>query len=145
MSYDATQRQEAQIVQSCMTLDDSLPRFGPQAIRLGSQGGAGPSLSVSPRWGDLATGGGDALWQEQVYSRYAPAAPSADGAPTARDPWAVDVRGNYGMRIPGNRLLTWSATVNHSPLGPRFTAALQLGFAGSPKAARPATATQPLP
>ncbi|MDE2878836.1 autotransporter outer membrane beta-barrel domain-containing protein [Candidatus Palauibacter soopunensis] len=128
-------------------------------LSLGSQGGTGPSLSVSPRWGDLATGGGGALWQDQVYSRYAaapaaassPVAPAAAGtapgaalAPRARarDPWAVDVRGGYGIRIPGNHLLTWSGSVNHSPMGPRFTTALQLGFGGS---SRPRPETPPVP
>ncbi|MDE2945049.1 MAG: tandem-95 repeat protein [Gemmatimonadota bacterium] len=121
-------------------------------LSLGSQGGTGPSLSVSPRWGDLASGGGDALWQEQVYSRHAAApaaapAPAADGAalardPRARDPWAVDVRGGYGIRIPGNHLLTWSASVNHSPVGPRFTTALKLGFGSS---RTPRKETPPLP
>ncbi len=100
-------------------------------LSLGSRGGEGPSLSLSPRWGDAIAGGG-ALWQEQVYSRYVPAA--ADGGqtvPSARDPWALDLSGGYGMRMPGDRLLTWSGSLNHSSAGPRFTLGAQLGFGRS--------------
>ncbi|MCZ0934565.1 MAG: autotransporter outer membrane beta-barrel domain-containing protein, partial [Gemmatimonadetes bacterium] len=98
-------------------------------LSLGNPGGEGLSLSMSPRWGD-AIAGSDALWQEQIYSRYAPPSATADGDPTAnaRDPWALDVRGNYGLRIPGGRLLNWSASLNHSTTGPRFTLGAQLGL-----------------
>jgi len=78
--------------------------------------------------------GGDALWQEQIYSRYAPAAAAVENdgepAPNVRDPWALDIRGNYGLRIPGDRLLNWSASLNHSSTGPRFTlgARISVGF-----------------
>ncbi|MCY3698924.1 MAG: tandem-95 repeat protein [Gemmatimonadetes bacterium] len=106
-------------------------------LSLGNLGGEGLSLSMSPRWGD-AVAGGDALWQEQIYSRYAPApSATADGHPAVnagdpaantRDPWALDIRGNYGLRIPGDRLLNWSASLNHSPTGPRFTLSAQLGL-----------------
>ena len=99
-------------------------------LSLGERGGEGPSLSLSPRWGDLASGGG-ALWQEQVYSRYAPAAADGQAAPNARDEWALDLSGGYGIRIPGDRLLTWSTSVNHSPAGPRFMLGAQLGFGGA--------------
>ena len=99
-------------------------------LSLGSRGGEGPSLSVAPRWGDLASGGG-ALWQEQVYSRYTPAAADGQTAPNARDGWALDLSGGYGMRMPGGRLLTWSTSVNHSPAGPRFMLGAQLGFGGA--------------
>ena len=101
-------------------------------LSLGNAGGEGPSLSVSPRWGDLATGG-DALWREQIYSRYAPSAagvsvgPRGEPAANARDPWTLDLRGGHGMRMPGGRLLTWSASMNPSPDGPRFTLGGQLG------------------
>ncbi|MXZ74354.1 MAG: tandem-95 repeat protein, partial [Gemmatimonadetes bacterium] len=84
-------------------------------LSLGNPGGEGLSLSMSPRWGDAATGS-DALWQDQIYTRYAPPAPasasaSADGepAPNPRDAWTFDVRGDYAHRIPGGRLLNWSA------------------------------------
>ena len=105
-------------------------------LSLGNPGGEGLSLSMSPRWGD-AIAGSDALWQEQIYSRYAPAPSATDGHPdvnagdpaaNARDPWALDVRGNYGLRIPGGRLLNWSASLNHSTTGPRFTLGAQLGL-----------------
>ena len=97
-------------------------------LSLGNRGGEGPSLSLSPRWGD-ALAGGDALWQEQVYSRYAPVT-TAEGEPglNARDPWALDLSGGYGMRMSGDRVLTWSGSLNHSPAGPRFTLGAQLGF-----------------
>ena len=67
----------------------------------------------------------------QVYSRYAPVAVDGDPTANARNPWALDLSGGYGMRIPGDRLLTWSASMNHSPAGPRFTIGAQLGFGGS--------------
>ena len=99
-------------------------------LSLGSRGGEGPSLSLSPRWGD-AIAGGDALWQEQIYSRHTPAAADGQTAPNARDGWALDLSGGYGIRIPGDRLLTWSTSVNHSPAGPRFMLGAQLGFGGA--------------
>lgn len=76
---------------------------------------------------------GTALWQEQIYGQYAPAA-AADGqtGPNARDPWALDLRGGYGIRMPGDRLLTWSASLNHSPAGARFMAGAQIGFSAKP-------------
>jgi len=43
----------------------------------------------------------------QQTRRSPPAA--RDHAANARDPWTLDVRGDYGMRMPGGRLLTWSA------------------------------------
>ena len=112
-------------------------------LSLGKRGGEGPSLSLSPRWGDLASGGG-ALWQEQVYSRYAPAA-AAEGEPglNARDPWALDLSGGYGVRIPGDRLLTWSATLNHSSAGPRLMLGAQLGFGGASAAETAPESTVP--
>ena len=109
-------------------------------LSLGNPGGEGPSLSMSPRWGDAATGG-DALWREQIRSRYVPAAVlGADTgaienggaiAPGARHPWALDIRGGYGIRTPGERLLTWSGSVNHSPAGPRFTLGARIGLGGT--------------
>ena len=71
----------------------------------------GLSLSVSPRWGDAAAGGG-ALWQDQVYRRYVRDA--------ARGQWGMDARGAYGMRMPGGGLLTWFGSVSHSLFGRRF-------------------------
>lgn len=78
-------------------------------LTVGGQKGEGPSLSVSPRWG--AAAGTDALWQDEVYRRYLPAA--------AREQWALDVRGNYRMRLPSNRL-TWFGSFSQSPYGRRF-------------------------
>ena len=61
-------------------------------VGIGSRDREGLSLSVSPRWGDGASSGGT-LWQEQVYGRYLPEA--------ATDEWALDARGDYGLRLPG--------------------------------------------
>ncbi|MDE2982712.1 MAG: tandem-95 repeat protein [Gemmatimonadota bacterium] len=111
-------------------------------LSLGKRGGEGPSLSLSPRWGD-AIAGGNALWQEQVYSRYVPAAADGETGLNAREPWALDLSGGYGMRMPGDRLLTWSGSVNHSPAGPRFTLGAQLGFGASSGAETTAGAMAP--
>ena len=115
-------------------------------LSLGNPGGEGLSLSMSPRWGD-AIAGSDALWQEQIYSRYAPPSATADGDPAAntRDPWALDIRGNYGLRIPGGRLLNWSASLNHSTTGPRFTLGAQLGLGlGGTTGPEPSAALAPV-
>ena len=47
------------------------PRRVGVALGVGSRNRTGLPLSVSPRWGDAATGG-QTLWQEQVYRRYVP-------------------------------------------------------------------------
>ena len=39
--------------------------------------------------------------------------------------------GDAAHRIPGGRLLNWSATLNHAPTGPRFTLGAQLSL-GTP-------------
>ena len=83
-------------------------------LSVGNEGHEGLSLSVSPRWGDSAAGGG-ALWQDHVYRRYLPA--------TARN----DCRGSYGMRMPGGRLLTWFGSVGHSRFGRRFEVGGRVG------------------
>ncbi|MXW35235.1 MAG: autotransporter outer membrane beta-barrel domain-containing protein, partial [Chloroflexi bacterium] len=87
-------------------------------LGVGSQNEEGLSLSVSPRWGDSPTGGG-ALWQEQAYRQYVPAA--------VRDEWEVDARGGYGLRLPGGRLLIWFGTLKHSPYGRSFLIGAQIG------------------
>ena len=56
-------------------------------LSVGNQDREGLSLSVSPRWGDSAMGGGT-LWQDQVYRRYLPEAEP--------DEWALDARSEYG-------------------------------------------------
>ena len=104
-------------------------------LSLGNPGGEGPSLSMSPRWGDAATGG-DALWREQIESRYVPAevmdTDAGETANGARDPWALDIRGGYGIRMPNERLLTWTGSLNHSPAGPRFTLGARIALNGAP-------------
>jgi hypothetical protein len=100
-------------------------------LSLGNQNPHGLSLSVSPRWGDAATGG-DALWQEEISRRYMPAATSDERAANARDGWALDVRGEYGMRLPGGRLFKWVGSVNHSSLGSLLQLGGQIGIGSQP-------------
>ncbi len=80
-------------------------------LSVGNRSREGLSLSVSPRWGDAAAGGG-ALWQDQVYRQYLRDA--------ARGEWGTDARGSYGMRMPGGGLLTWFGSFSHSLFGRRF-------------------------
>ncbi len=80
-------------------------------LSVGNQDREGLSLSVSPRWGDSAMGGGT-LWQEQVYRHYLP-----DAEP---DRWVLDARSEYGIRRASGRILTWFGSVSHSPFGRRF-------------------------
>ena len=89
-------------------------------LGIGSQDREGLSLSVSPRWGDAATGGGT-LWQEQVWR---------STLPEAADEWALDARGEYGMRLPGGRLLTWFGSLSQSAWGRRFSVGGQVGAFG---------------
>ena len=79
-------------------------------LSVGNQDREGLSLSVSPRWGDSAAAGG-ALWREQVYGRYAPA---------AADAWELDARGGYGVPVLGDRLLTWFGSLRRSAVGGGF-------------------------
>ena len=80
-------------------------------LTVGGQRREGLSLSVSPQWGDAAAGSG-ALWQEQVYRQYV--------SERAEDAFAVDARGDYGMRLPNGGLLTWFGSYRHSPYGRSF-------------------------
>jgi len=80
-------------------------------LSVGNQDREGLSLSVSPRWGDSAMGGGT-LWQEQVYRHYLPEAEP--------DRWVLDARSEYGIRRASGRMLTWFGSVSHSPFGRRF-------------------------
>ena len=80
-------------------------------LGVSNQDREGLSLSVSPRWGDSAMGGGT-LWQDQVYRRYLPEAEP--------DEWALDARSEYGIRRASGRLLTWFGSWSHSPFGRRF-------------------------
>ena len=87
-------------------------------IGIGGGNPEGLSLSVSPRWGDAAAGGGT-LWQEQVYRSYLPDAMG--------DAWTVDARGEYGMRLRGGGLLTWFGALSHSGHGRQLMVGGQLG------------------
>ena len=88
-------------------------------LGVGSRDREGLSLSVSPRWGDAATGGGT-LWQEQVYRRYVPEAMG--------DEWALDARGEYGVRLPSGGLLTWFGSLSQSAYGKRFIVGGRVGM-----------------
>lgn len=74
---------------------------------------------MSPRWGDAATSGGT-LWQEQVYRHYVPEAMG--------DAWAVDARGEYGVRLRTGGLLTWFWSLSQSAYGKRFAVGGRFGM-----------------
>jgi len=92
-------------------------------VGVSSRDREGLSLSVSPRWGDAATGGG-ALWQEQVYRRYH--LPEAMG-----DQWALDARGEYGMRLSSGGLLTWFGSFSQSAYDRQLMVGGQFGMLSS--------------
>ena len=87
-------------------------------LTVGGQQREGLSLSVSPTWGDAASGTG-ALWQEEVYRHYLPE--------QEQDSFAVDARGDYGMRLPNGGLLTWFGSYSHSPYGRGFLVGGSIG------------------
>ena len=87
-------------------------------LTVGGQKREGLSLSVSPTWGDDASGTG-ALWQEKVYRHYLPE--------KEQDTFAVDARGDYGMRLPNGGLLTWFGSYSHSPYGRGFLVGGSIG------------------
>ena len=87
-------------------------------LTVGGQKREGLSLSVSPSWGDAASGTG-ALWQEEVYRHYLPE--------KEQDTFAVDARGDYGMRLPNGGLLTWFGSYSHSPYGRGFLVGGSIG------------------
>ena len=90
-------------------------------LSVGSRNQEGLSLSVSPRWGDAAAGGG-ALWEDQVYRRYRPDA--------AGHAWALDARAEYGTRLRGGRLLKWFGSLSQSHYGPRLLVGGRVAQAG---------------
>jgi hypothetical protein len=73
----------------------------------------GLSLSVSPRWGGSA-GAAGALWND----RHGALRPDA---PAAAEPWALDARGRWAVRLPDGRLLAWSGGLVRSARGYAFT------------------------
>ncbi len=87
-------------------------------LTVGGQKREGLSLSVSPTWGDAASGTG-ALWQEEVYRHYLPE--------QEQDTFAVDARGDYGMRLPNGGLLTWFGSYSHSPYSRGFLVGGSIG------------------
>ena len=80
-------------------------------LTVGGRRREGLSLSVSPSWGDAASGTGT-LWQEEVYRQYL--------SEKEQDAFAVDARGEYGMRLPNGGLLNWFGSYSHSPYGRSF-------------------------
>ena len=88
-------------------------------LTIGGQEREGLSLSVSPRWGD-AGGGTGALWQDEVYRRYLPGA--------EQEEWAMDARGEYGMKLPSGQRLTWFGNFDRSRHGHRFLVGAQMGW-----------------
>ena len=80
-------------------------------LTVGGRQREGLSLSVSPSWGDAAAGTGT-LWQEEVYRQYL--------SEEEQDAFAVDARGDYGMRLPNGALLNWFGSYSHSPYGRSF-------------------------
>ncbi|MCY4509578.1 MAG: hypothetical protein OXG35_21820, partial [Acidobacteria bacterium] len=87
-------------------------------VGVGSRDREGLSLSVSPRWGDAVAGGGT-LWQEQVYRSYVPEAMG--------DAWALDARGEYGVRLRSGGLLTWFGSLSHAVYGRQLMVGGRLG------------------
>ena len=59
------------------------------------------------------------LWQEQVYRRHLPEA--------AADQWALDARGEYGMRLRSGGLLTWFGSLSQSAWGQRLMVGGRVG------------------
>ena len=87
-------------------------------LTVGGRRREGLSLSVSPSWGDAASGTGT-LWQEEVYRQYL--------SEKEQDAFAVDARGNYGMRLPNGGLLNWFGSYSHSPYGRSFLVGGSIG------------------
>ncbi|WP_419859627.1 Ig-like domain-containing protein [Candidatus Palauibacter sp.] len=73
----------------------------------------GLSLSISPSWGGPAATSGE-LWQE-VLSHRTPV-----GA-AEREAWSLDAQARYALRLPGGRLLAWSAELGRSAEGYALT------------------------
>ncbi len=85
-------------------------------LAIGQPGSEGPSLSLTGRWGDAATGG-DTLWQEQLHYRHE----------TPRNhAWSLDARTELGLRLPGGALLSGSFNLSHAGDGPRALLGLRL-------------------
>ena len=87
-------------------------------LTVGDRRREGLSLSVSPSWGDAASGNG-APWQEEIYRHYL--------SEKAEDAFAVDARGDYGVRLPNGGLLTWFGRYSHSPYDRRFVVGGSIG------------------
>ena len=60
------------------------------------------------------------MWQEQVYRRYLPVEMGSA--------WALDARGEYGMRLSSGGLLTWFGSLSQSAYGKRYTVGGRVGM-----------------
>ncbi len=105
------------------------------SLSVGDQGGEGLSLSLSPRWGDAATGT-ESLWQDQVYGRYA--------SDEARNAWGLDSRAEYGMRLRNGGRLTWFGSLSRSYGDRRLLVGGRVGFGGA-RRGRASGAAAPAP
>jgi len=87
-------------------------------LTVGGRRREGLSLSLSPSWGDGASGTG-ALWREEVYRHHL--------SEKLGNPFAVNARGDYGMRLPNGGLLRWFGSYRHSPYGRGFLVGGSIG------------------
>ena len=94
----------------------------------------GLSLSVSPRWGGSANATG-ALWN----NRHGALRPDAPAGP---EPWSLDARGRWAVRLPGGRPFALSGGLTRSARGYAFTIGGGFAPAGpaDPSGALPAPA-----
>jgi len=99
-------------------------------LTVGDQKREGLLLSMSPTWGDAASGTGT-RWKEQVYRHHR--------SEQEQDAFAVDAQGDYGMRLPNGGLLTWLGSYSHSPYGRGFLVGSSIELADGllPRPVRP--------
>ena len=87
----------------------------------------GLTLSLEPQWG-ASPGGADALWRDELYGHAGRHAGRDGGG-------AVNARAEYGLRLPGGRLLTPFGVYGRSLYGRRVRVGALLGESG-PRAGR---------
>ena len=79
---------------------------------LGEPDALGLSLSVSPRWGNVAPAGTGALWREEIDRLRHPG--------TAPDMWSLEANLRYGKRFSGGGVLVWFGGYDQSHGRSRF-------------------------